>query len=122
MLTGNIIFETKHANLPKDIYFVPSPMNGTMSYDLYYQHLNIHHTHVSNLHSFAITNVGNLKAQIGITNADGSNSRMMTFEEALLNQPKLGSATKLFYLIEPMKTSEMEGRYLMVMDKEMIVQ
>jgi hypothetical protein len=64
------IFETKKYALPHDIYFVPSPANVTMDHNTYYQHLRLHHAHVANLRSFAITNVSDIKAEIVIYDPD----------------------------------------------------
>ena len=117
------LFETKQAELPNEVYFVPSPTNGTMSYELYYQHLRIHHEHIANLRSFALTNVGDLKAEMTFTNPDDSNdTRNTTFEEELMNQDKAGTTEKLFYSIEPTKFSETEGRYLLVTHKDNITE
>jgi hypothetical protein len=114
------IFDTRKASLPTDIYFVPSPANGTMSHELYYQHLRLHHQHIVNLRSFPITNVGNLQAEMTITNPDGS-ERTTTFESELLNSIKPGTTNeRLFYSIEPTKFSDTEGRYLLVTHKDNI--
>jgi hypothetical protein len=114
------IFETAKDSFPNDIYFVPSPANGTMSHDLYYQHVRIHHQHIVNLRSFPITNVGNLQADMTITEPDGT-KRITTFESELLNSIKPGTTNeKLFYSIEPTKLSASEGRYLLVTHKDNI--
>jgi hypothetical protein len=52
------------ANLLQAIFFVPSQTNGTMLYELYYQHLHKHHAHITNLCSLAIINFGNIKKEI----------------------------------------------------------
>jgi hypothetical protein len=114
------IFE-REKDLPKDIYFVPTPAYGTLDYETYYQHLRLHHTHVTNLRSFAITNIRDMKAEITIYDQDGNNPRLMTFEQALMSKTKEGtSSTKLFYSIEPTQASHTEGRYLLITDKESI--
>jgi hypothetical protein len=114
------IFNTRKASLPTNIYFVPSPANGTMSHELYYQHLRLHHQHIVNLRSFPITNVGNLQAEMTITNPDGS-ERTTTFESELLNSVKPGTTNeRLFYSIEPTKFSDTEGRYLLITHKDNI--
>ena len=110
------IFESEK-QLPPELYFVPTPTNGTMSYDLYYQHIRIHHQHVHDLRSFPITNVGNLQATITVDNPDGS-KRETTFEEAILTSVSPGTPDqKLFYSIEPTSASDSEGRYLLVTHK-----
>ena len=116
------IFDTQAEALPMDIYFVASPTNGTMTYDHYYQHLNAHHHHFSNLRSFAITNVGHLKAAIMVSDIGSTNIREMTFEMAIMHQTKEGSDQKLFYSIEPTSATKSEGRYLLVTDKDSIAE
>jgi hypothetical protein len=110
------IFESEK-QLPSELYFVPTPTNGTMPYDLYYQHIQVHHQHVHDLRSFPITNVGNLKATITVDNPDGS-KRETTFEEAILTSVTPGTPDqKLFYSIKPTTASDSKGRYLLVMHK-----
>jgi hypothetical protein len=115
------LFETNQADLPADIYFVPSPTNGTMTYDLYYQHLRLHHDHVANLRSFAITNVSNIKHEILVYDEDGvSNPREMPLDAALLHRCKAGTTDKMFSSIETTQYSESDGRYLLVTHKDTI--
>jgi hypothetical protein len=96
------LFDTQKDSLPRDIYFVPTPTNGTLDYDTYYQHLGLHHAHVTNLRSFAITNICDIKTEITIYGPHGtSNPRTMTFEQALLSKTKKGTIQTLFYSIEP---------------------
>jgi hypothetical protein len=117
------IFESKRADLPKDIFFVPSPTNGTMPYELFYQNLQAHHEHVANLRCFAITNVGNLKAEMTFTDPTGmAPTRITTFEEEIMREQQEGTAKKLFYSIEPTKFSATEGRYLLVTHKDNIAE
>ena len=33
------LFQTKHDVIPMDIYFVPSPTQGIMTHELFYNHL-----------------------------------------------------------------------------------
>jgi hypothetical protein len=92
-----------------EIYFVPSLASGTMPHELYYQHLCLHHQHIINQRSFAITNVSNLKAILTITDPDGT-ERNTTFKEELLNSIKPSIANeKLFYSIKLMKFSDTEA-------------
>jgi hypothetical protein len=115
------LFETQQHSLPREIYFVPTPTNGTMDYEVYYQHLRIHHAHVSSLRSFAISNVRDIKTDITIYEPDGvSNPRTMSFEQALLSQYREGTNERLFYSIEPTQSSATEGRYLLVTHKDVI--
>jgi hypothetical protein len=114
------IFETKKHALPGDIYFVPSPGNGTMDHNTYYQHLRLHHAHVANLRSFAITNVSDIKAEITIYDLDGTNPRVMSFEQPLLSKSYGDTNKPLFYSVEPTQASTTEGRYLLVTSKNAI--
>jgi hypothetical protein len=115
------LFETNKDELPADIYFVPSPTNGTMTYELYYQHLRLHHDHVANLRSFAITNVSNIKNEILVFDEDGvSNPREMPLDAALLHRCKAGTSEKMFTSIETTQYSETEGRYLLITHKDTI--
>jgi hypothetical protein len=115
------VFELHRDDLPRDIYFVPSPANGTMAYDVYYQHLRLHHAHISNLRSFAISNVRDIKTEITVYGSDGvSDPRTMPFETALLSQLRTGTTESLFYSIEPTQASTSEGRYLLVTHKDSI--
>jgi hypothetical protein len=115
------IFETQQDYLPREIYFVPSPANGTMDYDIYYQHVRLHHAHISNLRSFAIENVRDITTEITIFDADGvSNPRQMALDDALLSQTKAGSNDTLFYSIEPTQNTSATGRYLLVTHKDNI--
>jgi hypothetical protein len=117
------LFETQQHSLPGEVYFVPTPTNGTMDYDIYYQHLRLHHAHVSNLRSFAITNVRDIKTDITIYGPDGvSDPRIMTFEKALLSKTRDGTTDSLFYSIEPTQTSATDGRYLLVTHKDAIAE
>jgi hypothetical protein len=108
------LFETHKDELPQEIYFVPSPTNGTMPYELYYQHLRVHHAHVASLRSFAITNISNIKNEISVFDEDGvSNPRQMPLDKALLHRCQAGT-------VEPTQYSETEGRYLLVTHKDTI--
>jgi hypothetical protein len=104
-------------------FFVPTPTNGTMPYDLYYRTLHAHHDHVANLRSFAITNVGDLKAEMTFTEPNGKDApRTTTFEAEIMRENKTGTTEKLFYSIEPTKYSDTEGRYLLVTHKDNIAE
>jgi hypothetical protein len=114
------IFETKKHALPRDIYFVPSTANGAIDHDTYYQYLRLHHTHVANLRSFAIMNVSDIKAEITIYDPDGTNPRVMSFEQALLSKSYGDTNKPLFYSIEPTQGSITEGCYLLITNKNVI--
>jgi hypothetical protein len=50
------------ANIPKDIFFVPSPSHGVVKCELYYALMNMHHKHMAKIWSFAISSIFNLNA------------------------------------------------------------
>jgi hypothetical protein len=114
------IFEAKHDAIPQDVYFVPSPANGAMSHDLFFDHLRLHHQYTADLRSFAITNVRDLQAELTIPDPTTGTMITTTFESALLTSVKHGTSTRIFTSIEPTKTSETDGHYLMVTNKELI--
>jgi Skp family chaperone for outer membrane proteins len=91
-----------------------------MHYETYYQHLHLHHRFITNIHSFAITNVSDLNVELTIPDQGNQAPRKMTFEEALLTSVKPGTNTKLFYSIEPTKFTDTEGCYLLLTNKELI--
>jgi hypothetical protein len=112
------IFDTYSDHMPKDFYFVPTPTNGSMTYETYQHHLQIHQHHVSSLRSFAISNIRHIRADITVYDPDGSNPRTMALEDALLRQKSPTSPRPLFSSIEPTQTSGLDGRYLLITDKE----
>jgi hypothetical protein len=114
------IFKTKIHALPRNIYFVPSPANSIMGHNTYNQHLRLHHAHVANLRSFAITNVSGIKAEITIYDPYGRNPHVMSFKQALLSKSYGDTNEPLFYSIEPTQASTTEGRYLLVTNKNAI--
>jgi hypothetical protein len=101
------LFETQHNVIPEPIFFVPSPVNGTMMHDMYYQLLRVHHSYTHDLRSFAITNVRNLQATLTILTDDQGNTKQLSFLEGLKMAEKT-DGTKLFVLIEPMTRTEKE--------------
>jgi hypothetical protein len=108
------IFANKPSTIPQDIYFVPSPANGAMPFELYYQHLSIHHHYTADLRSFAITNVHDLQAQLTLTDTQTGDQTTVTFEHAILTAVAPDTTDRLFVSIEPTKTTQTEGRYLLV--------
>ena len=107
------LFQMKPTVHPDDVYFVPSPTHGMMTHELFYNHLCLHHQYTANLHSFGITNIHALKAELTLTQSDGT-QKMTTFEKTLLDLVKLDTQTCLFKLIEPMKDMEKYGKYLLI--------
>ena len=114
------IFGHKPASIPSDIYFVPNPTNGTMSHDLYFQHLQLHHQYTADLRSFAITNVRNIHAELTVPDPTTGSDMTLTFEQALLTSVKPGTNDQLFTSIEPTKDTESDGRYLLVTKKDLL--
>jgi hypothetical protein len=57
-------FQMAKADLPKDIFFAPSPTNEALSFDTYYKLLEVHHQYTANIRSFAITNFGDLQTVV----------------------------------------------------------
>lgn len=116
------IFETYADNMPKEFYFVPTPANGSMTFDTYYQHLHLHQNHIAQLRSFAITNVRMISADITVYDSDGSNPRIMAFERALLSQQSPTTKQALFSSVEPTQTSHTDGRYLILTTKDLLTE
>ena len=106
------LFETQRKAIPEPIFFLPSPANGTMMHDLYYQLLRVHHSYTNDLRSFAITNVHDLQVTLTIPQDDKGNTKQLSFLEGLKMATK-ADGTKLFVLIEPMMRTEKEGQYLL---------
>jgi hypothetical protein len=51
------IFQHSAAELPNDIFFMPSPMNGMLSPDMYYNLVNAHDESMARIRSFAISGI-----------------------------------------------------------------
>jgi hypothetical protein len=110
------IFKSEN-QLPPELYFVPTPTNGATPYDLYYQHILIHHQHAHDLCIFPITNISNLKAIITVDDPNGTTCKT-TFEEVILTLVTPGTPNqKMFYSIKLTTASESEGCYLLVTHK-----
>ena len=110
------IFQQRPDEIPTDVYFVPSPTHGAMTYDLFYSHLRLHHQYTANLRSFGITNVHDIHAELMIPQSDGT-VKTTTFEKALLDSVKPDTQTRLFKSIEPTKDTKKYGKYLHVWTK-----
>jgi hypothetical protein len=44
------------------MFFVPSPANGMIKQELYFELVNAHHEHMANIRSFAISGISNLNS------------------------------------------------------------
>jgi len=105
--------------LPPGTFFVPSPTNGTISYDLYYKLLGAHHEFTANIRSFAIKNIGDIDAMLPTTNPDGSISPTK-FSSLILQQMMPDGKTRVFSSIETTKDSERDGKYLFLTNTDNI--
>jgi hypothetical protein len=104
--------------LPKEIFFVPSPMNGAISYDLYFDLVNAHHEHMASIRSFAIMGIADLKAAMKTQATRDTNSAVETTVEHVIMDAKVpGTNEPIFLSIEPTSASEKEGRYLLLTEK-----
>ena len=100
--------------MPKEFYFVPTPTNGSMTFETYYQHLHLHQTHIAQLRSFTIC------TDITVFDPDGTHPRIMAFETALLSQQSPTSNQALFSSVEPIQTSQIDGRYLIITSTDLL--
>ena len=107
------LFQTKPAVISDDVYFILSPSHGMMTHELFYNHLCLHHLYTANLHSFGITNVHDLKAELILTHSDITH-KTTTFKKALLDLVKPNTQTCLFKSIKPTKDMEKYGKYLLI--------
>jgi hypothetical protein len=115
------LFETQRHLIPQPVFFVPSPANGTMTHDLYYSLLRVHHSYTHDLRSFAITNVRDLQATLTIPTDDQGNTKQLSFIEGLTMAEK-ADGTKLFVSIEPTTRTEKDGRYLVITTKDCLAE
>jgi hypothetical protein len=111
------LFEMQRNLIPQPIFFVPSPANGTMTHDLYYSLLHMHHSYTHDLRSFAITNVRDLQATLTILTDTQGNTKQLSFIKGLMMAEK-ADGTKLFVLVEPTTRMEKDGRYLVITTKD----
>jgi len=112
-------FKMCENELPPGTFFVPSPTNGTISYDLYYKLLGAHHEFTANIRSFAIKNIGDIDAMLPTTNPDGSISPTK-FSSLILQQMMPDGKTRVFSSIETTKDSERDGKYLFLTNTDNI--
>jgi hypothetical protein len=111
------VFKMSAGALPKDIFFVPSPANGMITTQLYYDLVNAHHEHMANLRSFAITGIAKLSAPMIVQdNTDANSSVETTLEQIILDAKVPGTDQLIFSSIEPTTNSDTEGRYLLLTD------
>ena len=112
------IFQVSSNSLPKEIFFVPSPVNGMIKTDLYYDLVKSHHESMADLRSFAITGIANLQTPMTAQDSKDINSSVATtFEKIILTAKVPGTEQNIFSSIEPTSQSETEGRYLLLTNK-----
>ena len=115
------VFQQSADKMPNDVFFVPAPTNGMMSYEMYYDLVNDHAENTSNIRSFAITGIGNMQAQIDIQNTmDPDSCNTTSIEEIIMGATAIGTETKLFSSIEPTSKSQSEGRFLLLTHKHLL--
>jgi DNA-binding FrmR family transcriptional regulator len=112
------VFKLSSNNLPKEIFFVPSPVNGMIKPDLYYELVKSHHESMADLRSFAITGIANMQTPMTAQDSKDINSSIeTTFEKIILNAKVPGTEQNIFSSIEMTSQSETEGRYLLLTSK-----
>jgi hypothetical protein len=115
------VFTLSANNLPKDIFFVPSPANGMIKQELFYALVNAHHEHMANIRSFAISGVLNLNAKIMVQDTtDETSSVMSTLKQAILTAKVPGTTNNIFSSIETTSSSDSDGRFLLLTEKKHI--
>jgi hypothetical protein len=115
------VFQLSAALLPKNIFFVPAPVHGAISYELYYSLVNAHHEHMANIRSFAVTGISDLKAaMLAQVTTDADSSIETTLEQIIMDAKIHGTNDPIFLSIEPTNTTQTEGRYLLLMEKHKI--
>jgi hypothetical protein len=113
------VFQLSAALLP--IFFVPAPVHGTISYELYYSLVNARHEHMVNIRSFAITGIMDLKAAVlAQVTTDADSSIETTLEQIIMDAKVHGTNDPIFLSIEPTNTTQTEGRYLLLTEKNKI--
>jgi hypothetical protein len=117
------VFQHSADKLPNDIFFVPAPTNGLMSYDMYNDLVNAHAAGTSNIRSFALTGIANMQAKIDIqSNTDTNSCTKATIEEIIMGAKENGTDINLFSSIEPTSKSQSEGCFLLLTKKHLIGQ
>jgi hypothetical protein len=115
------VFQLSSALLPKNILFMPAPIHGAIYYKLYYSLVNAHHEHMTNICSFAITGIMDLKAaMLAQVTTDADSSTKTTLEQIIMDAKVHGTNNPIFLSIEPINTTQTEGRYLLLTEKTMI--
>jgi len=112
------VFKLTADKLPKDIFFVPSPVNGAISYKLYFDLVNNHHEHMANIRSFAVSGIADLETKMMAQDNEDVNSAVETsFSDIIMNAKVPGTNKLIFSSIEPTNASSTEGRYLLLTER-----
>jgi hypothetical protein len=112
------IFQISANSLPREIFFVPSPVNGMIKPNLYYDLVKSHHESMADLRNFAITGIADLQTPMTAQDSTDINSSVATtFEKIILNAKVPGTKQNIFLSIEPTSQSETDGCYLLLINK-----
>jgi hypothetical protein len=117
------VFTLSAGNLPKDIFFVPSPANRMIKQELYYELVNAHHeaTHGGHHLYSAITGISNLDAPMLVQdNMDADSSVMTTLKQVIVTAKVPGTATEFFSSIEPTLFSKTDRCHLLLTNRKTI--
>jgi hypothetical protein len=80
------VFKLSATELPKDIFFVPSPANGMITSELFYKLVDAHHEHMANIWSFEIVGITNINTPMNAQVDKDTNSLVeTTFERIILD-------------------------------------
>jgi hypothetical protein len=113
------VFNLSKDVLPKEVFFVPSPVNGVITHELYYNLVRSHHENMANIRSFAISGIENLDAKmLAQDNNDANSSIETTFAKIILNAKHPANNETIFSSIETTSASQTEGRYLLLTNKK----
>jgi hypothetical protein len=112
------VFNLSKDILPKEVFFIPSPVNGAITHELYYNLVRSHHENMANIRSFAISGIGKLDAKmLTQANNDPNSSIETTFADIILNAKNAENNEKIFSSIKITSASQTEGRYLLLTNK-----
>ena len=112
------VFQISSDKMPTDVFFVPAPTNGMMSYEMYYDLVNEHAESTSNIRSFALNGIGDLQAKMNIQSTmEPDSCTKKSIEEIIMGAIDAGTETKLFSSIEPTSKSQY-GRQIPTFDKK----
>jgi hypothetical protein len=115
------VFQLSASLFLKNIFFVPAPVHGAISYELYYSLVNAHHEDMANICSFAVTGIMDLKAaMLAQVTTDADSSIETTLKQIIMDAKVHRTNNPNFLSIEPTNTIQTEGRYLLLTEKNKI--